>query len=244
MRLAAGTIVFSIALLLGASSSSRAASLQVEPVLVDVTAPGAASTVTLRNEAAIPVNAQIRVFRWSQVDGQEKLEPTNDVVASPPAVTLAPKTNYVTRIVRVAKRPISGEENYRLLVDQLPDRTQLKSGVVNLIVRHSIPVFFGAPEKTNPAVTWSLVSRGDKVTVVARNNGERRVRISALNIRDGKGKTLSFGSGLVGYALGRSTMRWTAPVSASGFVASGSVAISAQGDTGPIHAVAAVTPGR
>ena len=48
-----------------ASFPASAGSLQVEPVLVDVAAPGAASTVTLRNEGAAPINAQIRVFRWS-----------------------------------------------------------------------------------------------------------------------------------------------------------------------------------
>ena len=60
-----------------AQGSSRAATLQVEPVLIDVTAPGAASTITLRNEAAAPINVQIRVYRWSQVDGKEmELTPT------------------------------------------------------------------------------------------------------------------------------------------------------------------------
>jgi fimbrial chaperone protein len=32
----------------------------------------------------MPVNVQIRVFRRSQNDGEERLEPTEDVVASPP----------------------------------------------------------------------------------------------------------------------------------------------------------------
>src|SRR3954471_12794319 len=41
------------------------------------------------------------VFRWSQVDSKEKLEPTEEVVASPPAVTLAANGSYVARIVRV-----------------------------------------------------------------------------------------------------------------------------------------------
>src|ERR1700737_2550394 len=134
--------LFAGTLLLAAQISSRAATLQVEPVLIDVTAPGAASTVTLRNEA--PINVQIRLFRWSQVDGKENLEPTDDVVASPPAVTLAPKANYVARIVRVTKRPIGGEESYRVLIDQLPAPTQKRGNAVNLLGRYSIPVFFGA----------------------------------------------------------------------------------------------------
>ncbi|HEY2135774.1 MAG TPA: molecular chaperone [Xanthobacteraceae bacterium] len=216
----------------------QAGTLQVEPVLVDVTAPGAASTVTLRNEGAAQINAQIRVFRWSLVDGQEKLEPTDDVVASPPSVTLTPKGQYIARIVRVSKQPVVGEESYRLLVDQLPDLSQQKNGAVNLLMRYSIPVFFGASNKKNPTVDWSLAVRGDKVTLTAHNSGDRRLRISALSVRDANGKSISFGTGLAGYALGQSTKTWTVP--GHGIAAKGPATISGQSDGGPIQAVATV----
>src|SRR5919108_454317 len=126
MRSVIVKFLFAGVLLLAAPISLRAAALQVEPVLIDVTAPGAASTITLRNEGTAPINVQVRIFRWSQIDGKESLEPTEDVVASPPAVTLSAKTNYITRIVRVTKRPVVGEESYRILVDQLPDATPQK----------------------------------------------------------------------------------------------------------------------
>ena len=237
-------MVLTASLLLGAYTSALAGTLQVEPVLVDVTAPSAAASVTLRNEGTAPIEAQIRVFRWSLVDGQEKLEPTSDVVASPPAVTLAPKGQYIARIVRVSKAPVAGEENYRLLVDQLPDLSQQKNGSVNLLVRYSIPVFFGAADKKSPTVAWSFIQSGDKVTLIARNHGERRLRISALSLRDASGRAISFGNGLAGYALGQSTKRWTAPGSARGFAANGSATISAQSDGGLIQAVASVTKER
>lgn len=216
-----------------------AASLQVQPVLVDVAAPGAASTLTLRNDGTRPINVQVRVFRWTQADGEERLDPTEDVVASPPAVTLAPNTDYVTRVVRVAKQPPSGEESYRLLVDELPDAAQAKTNAIRLLVRHSIPVFFGAPDRTAPVVDWSIARRSDKVIVQATNRGDLRLRISGLSARDAAGKAISFGNGLVGYALGRSTMRWTAPSGARGFAAFGSASITGQGNDGPIHATAA-----
>lgn len=228
--------IFAVAIVLAAQMSSRAGSLQIEPVLIDVAAPGAASTVSLRNDGATPINAQIRIFRWSQVDGKERLEPTDDVVASPPAVTLAPKANYVARIVRVTKRPISGEESYRVLIDQLPAPTQQRGNAVNLLVRYSIPVFFGASDRRDPAVAWSVAVSGNKVKVTARNDGDRRIWIASLNIRNAKGKTVSFGKGLVGYVLGKSTADWTVP--AGGFAADGAVSVNAQSDTGPVDAVA------
>ena len=232
------TAVFAAVVACAASAPASAGSLQVEPVLVDITAPAAASTVTLRNEGTTPIDAQIRVFRWSVVNGKEQLDPTDDVVASPPSVTLTPKGQYVTRIVRTSKQPVVGEESYRLLVDQLPDLSQQRNGAVNLMVRYSIPVFFGAPNKKNPTVAWSIATSGDKVTLTARNDGERRLRISALSLRDASGKSLSFGNGLAGYALGQSAMSWTVP--RRGFTANGSVAVTAQSDGGPIQAVASI----
>jgi fimbrial chaperone protein len=67
-----------------AAGSACAASLQVAPVLLDIAAPAAAAMVTLRNTGATPIATQIRVFRWVQEEGRERLEPTADVVASPP----------------------------------------------------------------------------------------------------------------------------------------------------------------
>jgi P pilus assembly chaperone PapD len=43
--------LFAAAVLLAGQMAACAGTLQVEPVLIDVTAPGAASTITLRNEA-------------------------------------------------------------------------------------------------------------------------------------------------------------------------------------------------
>jgi fimbrial chaperone protein len=231
--------LLAVVALLATQISLRAATLQIEPVLIDVAAPGAASTVSLRNEGSAPINVQIRVFRWSQVDGKESLEPTDDVVASPPAVTLAANGSYVARIVRVTKRPVSGEESYRVLIDQLPAPQQKRTSAVNLLVRYSIPVFFAASDRRAPAVAWSVAVSGNKVKVIARNDGDRRLRIASLNIRSAKGKTVSFSKGLVGYVLGKSTVAWTAP--AAGFAADGGISISAQGDTGPLEATASIT---
>jgi len=42
--------------------------------------------------------------------------------------------------VRVTKKPVEGEEAYRLFVDELPESPQGRR-TVNLMVRHSIPLF-------------------------------------------------------------------------------------------------------
>lgn len=224
-------------------SELNAASLQVQPALLDVAAPGAASTITLRNTGDKPISVQVRVFRWSTADGKDKLEPTDQVIASPPAIALSPNTDYVARVVRVVKQPVVGEEAYRLLVDELPDAQQSTGATIKILVRHSVPVFFSAPERSPASVNWLVRKRGNQLTLEARNSGDTRLRVSALSVRDISGNTVSFGAGLVGYALGKSSIRWTAPVGVRGFSSGGSVAISGQGNDGPIRATASINSG-
>ncbi len=239
MRSMLAKTAVAVALLAGTYLPAKAGSLQVEPVLIDATTAGAAaSTLTLHNAGTTPINAQVRVFRWSQTNGQEKLEPTDDVAASPPVLTLGPNAKNIVRIIRQSKQPVVGEESYRLLIDQLPDLSQQKNGGVNLLVRYSIPVFFGAANKKSPTLAWSVAVKGDKVTLSAHNTGDRRLRISALTLRDASGRKISLGAGLAGYALGQSTKIWTVP--SHGFSAQGSASISAQSDGGPIQAVASI----
>lgn len=219
---------------------THAAQLRVEPVLLDLNAPAAAGSLTLRHDEEAEIVVQTRVMRWSQAGGKETLEPTTDVVASPPTVKLAPGADYLVRVVRVSKRPVIGEESYRVIVDQLPNIRRQQTRAINLLIRHSIPVFFRNPQLNASNVGWSVAFDGDKLVVVASNSGDERLRIASLRLRDAAGATVSFGNGLVGYALGRSSMRFVAPNHPRGFGASGSVSITAETDKGPINAMAQV----
>lgn len=230
--------ILTAAAILGAESSSHAAQLRVEPVMLELNEPAAAATLTLRNDDDVEVTAQTRVFRWSQSAGKEALEPTTDVVASPPTVKLSPHADYLVRVVRVTKQPIQGEESYRVFVDQIPQPHKQTARTINLLVRQSIPVFFRSRRLSVAAVSWSLAYEGDKLIVTARNEGEERLRIASLQLRNSAGQTIGFGGGLVGYALGRSSMSWVAPGSVRNFGTGGPVSISAVSDKGPINAVA------
>ncbi len=193
-----------------AAAPSWAASLQVSPVLLEVTAPGAAATLTLRNNGKRPITTQVRVFRWSQEAGEDRLEPTTDVVASPPAVDLRPGQDYVVRVVRTTKRPIEGEEAYRLLIDELPEPRQY-ARAVTFVLRHSIPVLFDTQDRTEPSLVWRVTQSARDISLTVANEGDRRFRLAAVKISDGAGRTVSFGPGLVGYVLGHSTMTFTVP---------------------------------
>ncbi|BDA85918.1 hypothetical protein Sa4125_34600 [Aureimonas sp. SA4125] len=128
--------------LLMAAGSTQASSLRVSPVGLTINPGTATSTIRVWNNDKRPLGVQVRVFRSKTVAGEEWLEPTRDVVASPPITTLSPGGENLVRIVRITKTPVGTEERYRLLVDELPDPNRRKAGTINVLVRHSIPVRF------------------------------------------------------------------------------------------------------
>jgi fimbrial chaperone protein len=223
-----------IALVASHGAVLQAASLQVAPVLVEVPIPAATSTLKLRNEGTKPLDAQIRIFRWTQVNGVDTLTPTDDVAASPPLASLRPNADYTVRVVRTNKEAVVKEESYRLLIDELPAAATGAAASVNIALRYSIPVFFTVPGVAATKLTWELQPHGNKPVIVVTNAGDRRVRLAKLKFTDGKGAVAYFGDGLAGYVLGHSSRNFEVPANAKGFGTGGVVSMSAQGDTGPI----------
>ncbi|QDW36460.1 molecular chaperone [Bradyrhizobium sp. KBS0727] len=220
-----------------------AAQLQVEPVLLELSAPTAAGVLTLRNNDDVEAVVQTRVVRWSQSNGSDVLEPATDVVASPPSVTLAPHSDYVVRVVRVSKQPVREEESYRVIVDQLPTTLAQQNRSVNVLIRQSIPVFFRIRNLRPASVSWTVRREVKKLVLTASNAGSEHLRLASLRLRNSAGMTISYGNGLAGYVLGQSTKSWILPDRPAGFEIKGSISIAAESDKGPVSAIARSSDG-
>jgi fimbrial chaperone protein len=219
-----------VAVVTVAAGPCMGGALQVSPIGFDLPAGKAAAVLTVRNDDDAPMNIQVRVFRWSQSDGQDQYTSTDEVVASPPITALAPHSERLIRIVRLAP-PAQTEQSYRLVVDELPPPPSAQAGRVQMLLRHSIPLFFAAPGESKPAIDWAAAPTDGGVLVEAHNGGGRHVRISNLRLLDGAGGTVMRRDGLVGYVLADSGVRWTLP----GAVAN-PISLHADGDAGAIDA--------
>jgi len=200
--------------------------LQITPINIEVPAPGAASTVTLNNPGGETINAQIRVFKWIQHDGEDQLVPTTEVVVSPPAVKLTAGKKSVIRVVRLGKSPAATEETYRLIVDELPKPVKAGQAGVGFTLRSSIPVFF-SKNGQEADLSWQAVMAKGQLVLKAENSGGRRVRLASLAVVNGSGKTIRLGEGLAGYVLGQSSRQWTVKGASKAVTAGGSIKITA-----------------
>jgi fimbrial chaperone protein len=225
-RPALATLVF----LLGAFPGlcAQAASLSVTPIMIEGASGRTAHVVTLHNGGEKPIQAQVRILSWRQANGEDILEETRRVVASPPIAEVGPGGDFTIRIVRVANEPITEEESYRLLVDEIPDAALRRNGLVAIAIRFSVPAFFSPADASLPRIVWSVSRSGPKPRLIGRNLGDKRVKLSDLSYG---GKTIT--KGLAGYILGRSEKAWPLPAGAKG--AGGVTAVT---DRGPLSGVA------
>ncbi len=216
--------------------SVSAASFTVSPTTVEIPSGTTAKTLNVKNTGKESLKAQVRVYRWTMVNGEEKLDPTSDVVASPPIATIKPDMDYTVRLVRMSKQAVTAEETYRIFIDEIPEKKPAGATVINFAFRYSIPVFFLPPSAKQAELSWSYQRKDGKLFVSATNSGGRRIRVADIVVDDGKGKPVTVAKGLAGYVLARSSKSWVAP---KGLEAAASpLSVKAVGDLGPIDAKA------
>lgn len=190
---------------------AAAGSLQISPVTVHLAPGERSSTLQLQNTGTEPIYGQVRVYAWRQQDGDDVLEPTAQLVASPPLLQLAPHATQTVRLV-LSQEPPEAEQSYRLLVDELAPPGQTPRMGVDLRLRYSVPVFSAArPSQAVAAdLHWSLFTQRGQLMLQVDNRGKHRAQISQLALEQ-HGKPLHQEPGLLGYALAGSIRRWTLP---------------------------------
>lgn len=226
--LAGGLWAVSMSLVL--SLGAAAQGLRVSPVLLEVPAPGAATTMTLRNDGSRPITVQSRVFRWMQPGAEDSLQRSGDVVVSPPAIQLAPGATQTIRVVRTTRAQVQGEEAYRVILNEIPDQSRRQAGAVAFATELRIPAFFTDAAVRSADVRWSLRQSGGATHLVAQNTGDSRLRIADVTLTASNGATVSH-PGLLGYVLGGSSMEW--PIASAGQLG-GSARLSAATNLGAL----------
>ncbi|QSX74167.1 molecular chaperone [Lysobacter arenosi] len=198
------------ALVLSQAAAARG-QLQAGPTLVDI-APGlTAGRMTLANSGDQPVSAQLRVFRWTQVDGEDRLAPTQEVVLSPAITKIEAGAEQVVRVVRQGAAPAGKDATYRIIVDELPPPAEQQETGINFRMRFVVPVYLRAAQAKEPSLTCEL----RMATLTCTNSGGQAAQLGATRLIDAKGSLVALSRGLFGYVLPGSSRKW--PLE-SGFV--------------------------
>lgn len=208
------------ALLLSACGPA-AAGLQVMPVGLQFERATTAQGLWLANTGREALRAQVRVFRWTQADGADVLEPARGLLASPPMLHLPAGGRQLVRVIRDARADDAhGEQAYRILVDELPPTEGADEHGVRYVLRYSIPVFVvdgppRDPESVAAGLEWSVVRSDDGFALQVRNAGDTRAQVATVILVRADGSEQVLVPGLLGYVLPHRTMRWPARLAAA-----------------------------
>jgi len=178
-------IFVTTSLLLFLPSMLNAASIRLSPVSIEILNDQSASSISLYNQSNESSDLQVRVFEWRQNAGQDQLIPTDEIAVSPPFLKLQPNDSYNLRVVRINPVPVSGEQTYRIIIDELPkpiDNRKVDQGV-NVLLRSSLPLFVVNKDAITK-LTWSIQQVQNNSSLIINNVGNRHALLSNLTLVD------------------------------------------------------------
>ncbi|KLW92583.1 MULTISPECIES: fimbrial biogenesis chaperone [Enterobacter] len=213
------------ALFLAATGQVQAAAtILLWPIDPWLAADAKATELWIQNQGNSATTMQVRIVRWKQENGHERYTAQQDVVASPPIVTIAAGSKQLIRLIKQASVPAGVEQAYRIIVDEIPQADVKAEPAIGLKLqmRYSIPLFvygLGIPtikEGAHHAVvetrnlSWRVTQAGGQPALEVQNRGDVHVRLSQVALEQG-GQKRTIAEGLLGYVLPGSSRSWPIP---------------------------------
>ena len=189
-------------LLLIANFSVSAGQFSVNPVRIYMTTKDRTTAVTVVNEGNAELVMQADLFLWRQTaNGQELLTPTEDLIAAPPIIKLAPGARQVVRLAMLKPMPVTEQVTYRLMVREIPEAKPPEPGVqLQIGLTFSLPVFITPPTAKRRLECELQRTASDAVRATCENTGNAYAQPTEFKLNDLSGQTLLI-SQLSGYIL-------------------------------------------
>ena len=189
------------------SASAGAATLQVSPVRITISADGTAGVVRLHNQSDVPTLVQVEALAWNEAADLSEIVRTSEILAVPPVFEIAAGAEQLIRLA--LRRPLTSgtEQAYRLLITEVPRAVGDGLQGVSFALRLNLPVFV-TPEGALPQPTWSLQRDGGGAKLTLGNQGNAHVRVRSIALFEDGGAQPVFVSDEGGYVLAGRERTW------------------------------------
>ncbi|MFC4253931.1 fimbria/pilus periplasmic chaperone [Altererythrobacter xixiisoli] len=205
----------------GIALAQSGASVLIWPVNPVIEADMRAGALWLENKGRNAVTVQVRVFAWAQQDGRDAYAEQDEILGTPPIITIQPGDKQLVRLTRTTPPPVEAERPYRLVIDEVPtsDGASASGAAVSFRMRYSLPLFSYAANQAEPGkpaprpvpqMAWRIGSDGGKRFLEISNTGAGHARLTDVALANGR-ERWTVAEGLFGYVLPASSMRWDLP---------------------------------
>lgn len=166
------------------ASEAFAGSFTVAPIRLELKQPRRAVSMEVQNTGDRPAQIQVERYRWiADRDGEDQLEPTEEVIATPPIFTLAPGQKQIVRVIAFGAPDPAKEAAYRVILQEtaLDDPPP---NVVRALLRISIPMFI-TPAGARPSLALTSIREGDAWWLSLENAGNAHAQITGARTAGG-----------------------------------------------------------
>jgi fimbrial chaperone protein len=151
----------------------------VSPVQLDLAVKNTIGSFTVTNDSDLTITYQSSALSWAQVDGQDVQNETNDIVVTPPIVSIKPKSSQVFRVALFKVSSHIVEQAYRVVLDDISSDVAEKSDTgLSFRFNHNLPLFY-APLTVLESVVWSTCDSHveGKSCLLMENRGNRHAKV-------------------------------------------------------------------
>jgi len=172
------------AFLLAAAVPAAASTFNISPVRVELDAVHRMGVLTLTNADQHPVVVELRIVKWSQTQGADRLVDTRDLLATPPVLQIPAGAAQIIRVaLRRAPDPVR-ELSYRVIFQEVPQAAPKNFTGLRVALRLSVPVFV-APNhgKAAAALSWAAHWLPDgRLDLQAANGGTAHLQVTDFDV--------------------------------------------------------------
>ncbi|MDE2091747.1 MAG: molecular chaperone [Gammaproteobacteria bacterium] len=214
---------------------AQAASFQVSPIRITLSADHSTDVIRVTNSSDTPTVVQLQIVAWAQENGDDVYTPSRNLLATPPIFTVAPGSQQVVRVGMRTQPDASQETCYRMYLTEVPPAPTKEFRGVQIALRMGIPVFVDPLTATEPKLRWSgkLLSPGE-LQVSATNTGNAHAQVLKWQLQSpDQSRAWSQESG--SYVLPGATHTWTLKLT-SPLAANTPLEVLADTDRGTRHA--------
>ncbi|MDE2235721.1 MAG: molecular chaperone [Gammaproteobacteria bacterium] len=220
---------------------AAAASFQVNPVRVTLSAQHSTDVLRVTNSSNTPTLVQLQIEAWSQNNNRDVYTPSRNLLATPPIFTVAPGSQQVVRIGMRTHPETKQETCYRLFLTEVPPAPAPGFRGVQIALRVGIPIFVEPANTIAPDIHWSMQRlSATSLRLSAVNQGTAHLQILKLELsKTGQSQPVARENG--GYILPGAQASWEIKLPAT-LAANQPLDLTATTDQGTLHAQ--LVPGR
>ena len=189
---------------------ASAGSFGISPLRLELAGQARTAVLTVRNDEDAPALIQAETLTWTQDDGQEKLDPTADLLVSPSVFTLPPGGTQLVRVALRSSPDPTRELSYRVILQEVPPEASPDFTGLRVALRLSIPLFVAPTAPANQDLAWSATyDPSGAIVVRADNNGGAHARVLGLTLTPEGGTGPALQDTVTTYVLPGQFRTWT-----------------------------------